>query len=216
MDIDHVGNNILKTLSGFTFFLGIVECFFGYRLLKLVLGVTGFIIGGLLCARIVYESIGNHPVIAIIAGLVGGTIGSSLMIVFFVFGLFVLGAALGFLIGGAISASILGSAYPAIAIPLAIVGGFVTISKHKSVIIISTSFIGAYLIVFSIGKFIGMSNTIFGFQQFHGLRDSGGQFFVMLLICILVGIAGIFVQHKYTAASTGKSGLTPRDSEGFW
>ena len=213
--MNNVGNNILNTLSGFTFFIGIVECFFGYRMLNLVLGVTGFIIGGLLCARIVYDTIGNHPVIAIIAGLVGGTIGSSLMIVFFVFGLFILGAALGFLIGGAISASILGSAYLAIVIPLAIVGGFVTISKHKSVIIISTSLIGAYLIVFSVGKFIGIPNTIFRFQQSNELREFGGQFFVMLLICILVGIVGIFVQHKYTATSAGESGLTPRDKEGF-
>ena len=214
--MNNVGNNILNTLSGFTFIIGIIECFFGYRMLKLVLGVTGFIIGGLLCARIVLDTMGNHPVIAILAGLVGGAIGSSLMIVFFVFGLFILGAALGFLIGGAISASILGTAYPAIAIPLAIVGGFVTISKHKSMIIIATSFIGAYLIVFSVGKLIGMPNTIFGFQQFHGLRDIGCQFFVMLLICILVGIVGIFVQHKYTAMSAGESGLTPRDKEGFW
>ncbi len=212
----NVGNNILNTLSGFTFIIGIIECFFGYRMLKLVLGVTGFIIGGLLCARMVFDTIGTHPLIAIIAGLVGGAIGSSLMIVFFVFGLFILGAALGYLLGGAITAAILGSAYPVIAIPLAIVGGFVTISKHKSMIILSTSFIGAYLIVFSVGKFIGMPNTIFGFQQFHGLRDMGGQFFDMLLICILVGIVGIFVQHKYTATSVGESGLTPKDNEGFW
>ena len=214
--MNNVENYLLNTLSGFTFIIGIIECFFGYRMLKLVLGVTGFIIGGLLCARMVFDTIGNNPLIAIIAGLVGGTIGSSLMIVFFVFGLFILGAALGYLLGGAITAAILGSAYPVIAIPLAIVGGFVTISKHKSMIIISTSFIGAYLIVFSVGKFIGMPNTIFGFQQFHGLRDIGGQFFVMLLICILVGIVGIFVQHKYTATSVGESGLTPKDNEGFW
>jgi Domain of unknown function (DUF4203) len=200
-----VANSILNTLSGFSFFIGIVECFFGYRMLKLVLGVTGFIIGGLLCFRIVYQTMGSHPVIAILAGLVGGTIGSSLMIVFFVFGLFILCAALGFLIGGAISTLIIGSANPAISIPLAIVGGFVTISKHKSVIIISTSFIGAYLIVFSVGKFIGIPNTLFGFQQFNGLREIGGQFIVMLLICILVGILGIFVQHKYTATSAGDS-----------
>jgi hypothetical protein len=202
-----VANSILNTLSGFSFFIGIVDCFFGYRMLKLVLGVTGFIIGGLLCFRIVNQTMENHPVIAILAGLVGGTIGSSLMIVFFVFGLFILGAALGFLIGGAISALILGSANPAISIPLAIVGGFVTISKHKSVIIISTSLIGAYLIVFSVGKFIGIPNTLFEFQQFNGLREIGGQFIVMLLICIFVGILGIFVQHKYTATSAGDSAV---------
>ena len=207
--------NIFNAMSVFAFFIGIAECFFGYRLLKIILGVTGFIIGGLLCAEFVYGYLGGHPVISLLAGLVGGVIGSSLMIGLFAFGLFILGVALGLLVGGAISASFLGTAYPAIAIPLAIVGGFVTISKHKSMIIISTSFIGAYLIVVSVGKFIGMPNALFGFQQFHGLRDVGGQFFVMLLICILVGIVGIFVQHKYTATSAGGSGSTPRDKEGF-
>ena len=115
--------------------------------------------------------------------------------------MFILGAVLGFIVGEAISVSILGSANPMIVVPLVIVGGIATIIMYKSMIIISTSFIGAYLIVFSIGKFIGMPNTIFRFQQFNGLRESGGQFFVMLLSFILVGIAGIIVQHKYTATS---------------
>ncbi len=106
--MNNVENYILNTLSGFTFIIGIIEVFLDIRMLKLVLGVTGFIIGGLLCARMVFDAIGNHPVIAIIAGLVGGTIGSSLMIVFFVFGLFILGAALGYLLGGAITASYFG------------------------------------------------------------------------------------------------------------
>jgi hypothetical protein len=193
------GHDILNTMPGFAFFIGIVECFFGYKMLKIILGVTGFIVGGLLCAEFVYHIMGGHPVISLLAGLVGGVIGSSLMIGCFVFGLFILGVALGLLVGGAISASIYGSPRPMILVPLAIVGGIATIVMSRSMIIISTSFTGAYLIVFSIGRFIGMPNTLFKFQQPHGLRESGGQFFVMVLFWILVGIAGIIVQHKYTA-----------------
>ena len=74
---------------------------------------------------------------------------------------------------------------------------------NKSMIIISTSFIGAYLIVFSIGKFIGMPKKVFSFQQFNVLREPGGQFFVLLFFCILVGMAGMIVQYKYTAMSAG-------------
>ena len=194
--MNKLGNNILNTMSGLTFFLGIVECFFGYKMLKIILGVTGFIVGGLLCAELVYDNMGGHTVIALIAGLVGGAIGSSLMIGLFVVGLFILGAALGLLVGGAISASIYGSPHPIIMVSLALVGGIATIIMSKSMIIISTSFTGAYLIVFSVGKFLGMPNTIFRFWQFNGLRESGGQSLVMLMFCILVGVAGIFVQHK--------------------
>jgi uncharacterized protein DUF4203 len=199
--MDIFRNDILNTMSGLTFFVGMVECFFGYRILKIILGLTGFIIGSLLCAGLVYEIMGKHPVIALIAGLVGGAIGSSLMIVFFVLGLFILGATLGILVGGAISASIFGYAHPIILVPLAIVGGIATIFMSKSMIIISTSLIGAYFIIFSVGNFIGMLNTISIFRQSNKLREYGGQFLVMLLLCILVGIAGIFVQYKYTASS---------------
>ncbi len=192
-------------MSGFTFILGIVECFFGYRMLKIILGVTGFIVGGWLCAGLLYEIVGRHPVMALIAGLVGGAIGSSLMIGLFFLGLFILGTALGLLVGGAMSACIFGSADPIIIVPLAIVGGIATIILSKSMIIISTSFTGAYLIVFSVGNFIGMPNIISLFRRTNGLREYGGQFFIMLLFCFLVGITGIFVQykHKYTATSAG-------------
>ncbi len=193
------GNDILNAMPGFAFFIGIAECFFGYRLLKIILGVTGFIIGGLLCADFVYDRMGGHPVISLLAGLVGGVIGSSLMIGLLVFGLFVLGAALGLLVGGTMSASIYGSPHAIIMIPLAIAGGIAAIFMSRSMIIISTSFTGAYLIVLSIGKFIGMPIALFRFHQHHGLRESGGQFFVMLMCWILVGVAGIIVQHKYTA-----------------
>ena len=201
--MDNVGYDTLNSMSGFTFLIGMIECFFGYRMLKIVLGITGFIAGGLLCVGLVHEFMGNHPVFALIAGFVGGVVGSSMMIGLFVFGVFILGAVLGYIVGEAISISILGSANPMIVVPLVIVGGIATIVVYRTMIIISTSFIGAYLIVFSIGKFIGMPNTIFRFQQFNGLRNSGGQFVVMLLFCILVGIAGVIVQYKYTATSAG-------------
>jgi Domain of unknown function (DUF4203) len=201
--MDNLGNHILDAVPGFSFLVGVVECFLGYRMLKIVLGVTGFIAGGLLFAGLVHETMGHRPVFALIAGLVGGVIGGWMMIGLFVFGVFTLGAALGLIVGEAVSISILGLANPMIVVPFVIVGGIAAVIMTKSMVIISTSFIGAYLIVFSIGMFIGMPNTIFRFHQFNGPRSSGGQFDVMLLFCIILGIAGIIVQYKYTATSAG-------------
>lgn len=124
-----------------------------------------------------------------------------MMIGLFVFGVFILGAVLGFTVGEDISAIILGSVNPIIVVPLVIIGGIAMIIMLRSMIIISTFFIGAYLIVFSIGKFIGIKNTIVRFHHFNVLRESGGQFYILLLFWILVGIAGILVQYKYTATS---------------
>ncbi len=200
-EMDNIVNSIWKTLPGFALFLGIVECFFGYRMLKVILGVTGFIFVGLLCSELVYKNMGGHPVIALIAGLFGGAIGSVLMIGLFSFGLFVLGAVLGFIAGEALSRIIVGSVNPIIVVPIAIVGGVATIIMFKEMVIISTSFIGAYMTVSSIGSFLGMSNRIFGFHQFNRPRVSDGQFIIMLLLSIIVGIAGMIVQHRYTATS---------------
>jgi hypothetical protein len=201
-NMPYIGNNILTTLSGFSFLLGVVECFFGYRMLKVILGVTGFIVAGVLCAGFVHAILRNYPLVALLAGLLGGVIGSAMMIGFFVFGVFVLGASLGLLIGEDISILILGSANPFIVVPLVIAGGLVTTIMYKSMIIISTSFIGAYLMVFSVGRLIGMPDTLFRFYQFNGLRGTGDQFFITLLSCLLLGIVGMIVQYKYT----GKSG----------
>jgi hypothetical protein len=202
--MDNAVNYLWKTVSGFTFFIGMAECFFGYRILNATLGITGFIVGGLLCGGLVYERMGSHPVIALMAGIVGGVIGSLLMLGLFVFGVFILGATLGLMLGEAVSLGIFGSAHLIIMVPIAIVGGIATIIMRKSMIIISTSFIGAYLISFSVGKLIGMPNIIFRFQRFNEIRKFGSQFFVMLLFYILLGIAGTIVQYKYTATSETK------------
>ena len=101
------------------------------------------------------------------------------MIGLFVIGVFILGAALGMIVGQAISICILGSTNLSIVVPLAIVGGIATMILNKSMIIIATSFIGAYLIIFSIDKFIVMPDKIFRFQQFKVRRKSRGNRYIL-------------------------------------
>src|SRR6478736_5727353 len=80
---------------------GAVACFYGYRLFKVVLGVFGFIIGAL-AASSVFGAADTTPMV--IAAIVGGIAGASLLLAAYFVGVALVGAALGgawtMLVGG--------------------------------------------------------------------------------------------------------------------
>ena len=69
---------------------GVLNCFFGYKIFKIVLGIVGFITGGLAAAGVAMAAT-KEPGIAVLAGLVGGAIGAVLMVALYFLGVFVLG-----------------------------------------------------------------------------------------------------------------------------
>src|SRR6478609_6462250 len=71
---------------------GAVACFFGYRLFKVVLGVFGFIIGAL-AASSVFGAADTTPMV--IAAIIGGIAGASLLLAAYFVGVALVGAALG-------------------------------------------------------------------------------------------------------------------------
>ena len=75
-----------------------INCFFGYKIFKIVLGVLGFIFGGLAAAAMAMAAT-KEPGIAVLVGLVGGVIGATLMVALYFLGVFVLGALVGGLVG---------------------------------------------------------------------------------------------------------------------
>ena len=71
---------------------GIVACFFGYRLFRVVLSIFGFILGGLMASSLVGPS---DTTWMIGAWLVGGLIGMALLYAGYYVGVALSGAALG-------------------------------------------------------------------------------------------------------------------------
>jgi len=125
---------------------GVLSCFAGYRLFKIVLGIYGFILGSMLASSMMAAS---NTVGMVVAAVVGGLVGAlALMFAYFV-GIALVGAGLGALIahvawgyGGA------GSDPPPIAvILLAFLGSIGAMLLQRYVIIVATAFGGAWTVI---------------------------------------------------------------------
>lgn len=182
--------------------IGLLNCFFGYRLFKIILGIWGFIAGAVLGVGIA-TTMSGELWLAILAGLIGGVVGAVLFVLLYFVGIFLLGAGLGFLLGGAIvsALNIGGPVQWVIAGVLAIVGGIVAVIVQKFMIILSTALGGAAMAV-------GGIYTLAGGQLLRSIEDLPARMarrsviagnWLLLLFWLLLGIVGVVVQYAVTA-----------------
>jgi hypothetical protein len=169
---------------------GFIICFFGYRLLRLTLGLAGFGVGfalGLLIAGVIP---GANQVLTIILAVVFGILGAILATALFKFGVFLFGAGVGVLV-----ASIVVTAttwhYPMIARVIgAIAGGILTLILERPLISILSAFAGAWAIV--LGAF-----RLFGWH--HASSDPHGppaNYGVMIACWLVLGLVGAGIQLR--------------------
>lgn len=132
---------VLGILAG----VGALYCFFGYRLLKLILGLTGFLLAGSTAAVIVgFLSYGNVPAMAI-AVFIGGFCGAMALFFLYKTGIFCVG-----MLGAVVVAYQLLQGRPepwilwAVA-GLGLVGGFMAILIERPIMTLATAAIGALM-----------------------------------------------------------------------
>ena len=172
--------------------LGLVQCFFGYRIFRVILGITGFILGGLLAGYLVYN-LTQSQLLGIIAGLIGALVGAGLMAGLYIVGVFLIGALFGSMAASALFA--LGGGGPpdwAVVI-LAIVAGVLAVLFQKPMIVIVTSFGGAWWAVTGIAAIAGAIEmpSLQGFLL--GLRHAPAGW---LIGWLFLGIVGFIVQYR--------------------
>jgi len=199
--------------------LGLLFCFFGYRIFRVLLVFAGAIIGagGAIAAA-------NHlwpqmiPA-AIIAGIVGGLVGGMLMIVAYYVGVFLAGASFAASIATVLTGATSQNPQLVAIIPAAIVGGILALVLQKLIIILATSFMGSLITV------IGASHLIWGPNPFGDLSKIGTSIppnatpqdlsrvgeeigktlsgsphvGVAIVWWLVLGAAGAFIQHFWTA-----------------
>ncbi len=120
---------------------GLLACFFGYRLFRLVLVVFGFILGALFASSFVAPS---NTVAMIVAVVVGGLAGGLLMFAAYFVGVFLVGAGLGALVLQAVWAQFFASQPNIFLLAFfAILGGVLAAIAQRYVIIVATAFGGA-------------------------------------------------------------------------
>jgi hypothetical protein len=194
----NIPENTSTNLVGFGILLGVVQCFMGYRIFKIILGLVGFLAGAFLAGSVAY-GISQNEWITVIAGLLGGFLGSWLLVAIFFVGLFLIGALFGGMVGIVLMSPIHGRVEIVALIGLAVIGGVVAIVFQKFMIILATSFSGAWAIVAGVAYINGISEDLVSFNQLYE-RDSS-RFFLLLVCWILLGFAGLFVQYRIDARS---------------
>ena len=131
---------------------GIVSCFFGYRLFKVVLGVFGFIIGAL-AASSIFGAGDTTPMV--IAAVVGGLVGAVLLLAAYFVGVALIGAGIGALLVNVIWTRVEGDPHPAVVILFSVAGAVLATWLQRYVIILGTAFAGAWTLLVGALAFAG-------------------------------------------------------------
>jgi hypothetical protein len=173
--------------------LGLIECFFGYRILRFLLGVIGFIIGAVIAGSLGFELSDGSELISIAAAIAGGCVGAYLMYLLYIAGVFVIGAALGFMVVSFIFGLMNENPVTWIVIASSVAGGILAVIFQRPMIVIATSFGGSYAAVTSI-SYLLMRN--FNPLEPGFLNTLGeNQLYRMAIIWFALGVFGFVVQY---------------------
>jgi len=178
---------------------GLLACFAGYRMFRVVLAIYGFILGVLLaCSFTGTELTLMRVLIWAGAGLAGALI---LMVAYFA-GVALLGALLGALAADAIWASLGGEPAVLTVIVFSVAGALAALMLQRYVVIVSTSFGGAQTAIVGAAALLGdaraaqvATRAVFNVYPLNPLPntywDAG--------IALALGLAGLIVQLGVTA-----------------
>jgi Domain of unknown function (DUF4203) len=178
---------------------GLIACFAGYRVFRIVLGIYGFILGALFASGAMGT---EHAMWMIVAALAGGVAGALILIAAYFVGVALLGAGIGALAASLLWAS-LGREPGAIAVILfAIVGALGALALQRYVIVGATAFGGAWTIIVGALALSGGKVTVDAAARnnvwlAYPMNPAPGQYWV-LLVWVALGIAGVLVQLMVT------------------
>jgi membrane protease subunit (stomatin/prohibitin family) len=161
----------------------ILQCFFGYKLLKFWMSFTGFLIGGCIGLLIGLAACGTNSgnaAIPIILSLIFGVLGAWIAFKLYKIGVFLMCFAMGFIFGAILGYFAGGTS---MMVPLGVIFAFIAaiagVILMKPVIIISTSLTGGILAGVCLVKAFGSQNSTVG-----------------IVLGILLAALGIYVQFK--------------------
>jgi hypothetical protein len=131
---------------------GIVACFFGYRMFRLVLAIFGFILGAL-AASSVFGASDTGPML--ISAVVGGLIGAGILIAAYFVGVALVGAGLGALIANLAFSASRQEPHFLVIVFCAVAGAVASMYLQRYFIIIGTAFGGAWTMIVGAMALVG-------------------------------------------------------------
>lgn len=172
--------------------VGLIECFFGYRILRFLLGVLGFIAGAVVCGSMGYELTDGSEIISIIAGIAGGLAGAFIMYTLYIVGVFAIGAALGFMTASYVFGIMNAAPVMIVLIAAALLGGVLAAVLQKPMLILATAFGGAYAAVTGVAYLLLKNFDPLDPEFLNTLSED--QLYRMAIIWFGLGVFGLVIQ----------------------
>ncbi len=184
---------------------GILSCFAGYRIFRIVLGIYGFILGALITSSVVgADSTGWM----LLAALGGGIAGALILIFAYFFGVALLGAAIGAFLAHIIWGAMNSEPHVFIVILLSIAGALGALSLQRYVIIGATGFAGAWTAIVGALALTGSRGAAQGTRDDEWAADpldpAPGNMWV-IVAWIALGLIGVTVQLMVTGKKKRKT-----------
>jgi hypothetical protein len=185
---------------GFSFLLlhiglivfGLLNCFYGYRVFRFLLGVWGFI-GGVTLGVWLMRGIEVGPLGQLLGALIAGILGVFIVTFLYILGVFLFGAGFGLLV-----ASLLFQSWPAVpqwpvAIILCVLGGVAAVALQSPLIKLLTAFSGAWIVIAS-AAFLLTGQSLNGLPP----RSVVSSFWIMVIYgaWLLLGALGLSAQMQ--------------------
>ena len=185
---------------------GIVSCFFGYRLFRIVLAIFGFVIGALIPSSFLPMSSGTWTMLAV--ALVGGLLGAGVLIAAYFVGVALVGAGL-----GAVAANLMFSAtgqdpHYLVLVLMTLLGAAAAMYLQRYFIIVGTAFGGAWTLIVGAAALFGDSTALAAAAAndvwvAYPLNPAPGRGWVKLA-WIVLGLIGATVQLGWTGGERGR------------
>ncbi|HVG53041.1 MAG TPA: DUF4203 domain-containing protein [Vicinamibacterales bacterium] len=184
---------------------GIVACFFGYRLFRIVLAFAGFALGALLASSVVAAS---DTWAMLIAAVVGGLIGAGVLLAAYFVGVALTGAALGAVAANLMFAATGQDPHYMVLILLTLLGAAAAMYLQRYFIIVGTAFGGAWTVIVGAMALLGNPTAISAAAAgnvwvAYPLDPAPGQRWVPVA-WIVLGLIGATVQLGWTGGERGR------------
>lgn len=192
---------------------GVIACFFGYRLFRIVLAIAGFVIGAGLASSIFGVS-DTGPMLA--AAAIGGLVGAAILFFAYYAGVALTGAMLGAVVANVAFAA--GDRAPSVlvVILLSVIGAGLAMYLQRYFIIVGTAFGGAWTLIVGAMALMGNPRAIAAAASrdvwvLYPLDPAPGQGWVPI-VWIVLGLIGAGVQLGITGGEKGRVGKRKKKS----
>ena len=184
---------------------GLLACFAGYRIFRVVLGIYGFILGALFASNVVGGEQSGAMMLA--AAIGGGLVGALLLIAAYFVGVALIGAGLGAGAANLIWAAFNREPHIVVVLVLAVIGALAALRLQRYVIVVATAFGGAQTVVVGAAALVGnraavstAARAIYTVYPLNPMPDT----VLDTAAAIVLGITGVAVQLMVTAKGKNK------------